>query len=105
MKLQAWSAKPVFAPPLRADLGRASTGKRYDETFKLDAVRLRQQAGRPRAQVARDLGVSEVSLATWEARYGTNPDKSHPPGKTPAQSVFEGRFTRDLARYRPALPA
>jgi transposase-like protein len=43
--------------------GAARTGKRYDETFKLDAVRLRQQAGRPRAQVARDLGVSEVSLA------------------------------------------
>ena len=32
---------------------------------------LRQQAGRPRAQVARDLGVSQVSLAAWEARYGT----------------------------------
>ena len=51
--------------------GAARTGQRYDETFKLDAVRLRQQAGRPRAQLARDLGVSEVSLAAWEARYGT----------------------------------
>jgi len=51
--------------------GAARTGKRYDETFKLDAVRLRQQAGRSRAQVARDPGVSEVSLAAWEARYGT----------------------------------
>lgn len=51
--------------------GATRTGTRYDETFKLDAVRLRQQAGRPRAQVARDLGVSEVSLAAWEARYGT----------------------------------
>lgn len=45
--------------------------KRYDEQFKLDAVRLRQQSGRSRAQVARDLGVSDVSLAAWEARYGT----------------------------------
>ena len=50
-------------------MGAARTGKRYDETFKLDAVRLRQQAGRPRAQVARDLGVSQVSLAAWEARH------------------------------------
>jgi transposase len=52
---------------------RTSAGarsKRYDEQFKLDAVRLRQQTGRPRAQVARDLGVSDVSLAAWEARYG-----------------------------------
>jgi transposase len=51
--------------------GTAQTGRRYDESFKLDAVRLRQQSGRPRAQVARDLGVSEVSLASWETRYGT----------------------------------
>lgn len=45
-------------------------GLRYDEAFKLDAVRLREQTGRPRAQVARDLGVSDVSLAAWETRYG-----------------------------------
>ena len=48
----------------------APRSRRYDEQFKLDAVRLRQQTGRPRAQVARDLGVSDVSLAAWEARYG-----------------------------------
>ena len=30
-------------------------GRRFDETFKRDAVRLREQSGRPRAQVARDL--------------------------------------------------
>jgi len=45
-------------------------GRRFDETFKRDAVRLREQSGRPRAQVARDLGVSQVTLATWETRYG-----------------------------------
>lgn len=59
---------------MTSDSARTSTGarsKRYDEQFKLDAVRLRQQSGRPRAQVARDLGVSDVSLAAWEARYGT----------------------------------
>lgn len=57
-----------------SDSVRKTTGarsKRYDEQFKVDAVRLRQQTGRPRAQVARDLGISDVSLATWEARYGT----------------------------------
>src|SRR5687767_13076983 len=47
------------------------TRRRFDEAFKLDAVRLREQTGRPRAQVARDLGVSLVSLAAWESRYGT----------------------------------
>jgi transposase len=48
------------------EAGASRTGRRYDETFKRDAVRLRQQTGRPRAQVARDLGVSEVSLSAWE---------------------------------------
>ncbi|HEX2750066.1 MAG TPA: transposase [Verrucomicrobiales bacterium] len=57
-----------------SDSARRSTAvgrKRYDEQFKVDAVRLRQQSGRSRAQVARDLGISDVSLAAWEARYGT----------------------------------
>ena len=49
----------------------AAQGRRFDETFKLDAVQLREQTGRPRAQVARDLGVSQVTLAAWEARYGS----------------------------------
>jgi transposase len=45
--------------------------RHYDETFKRDAVRLLEQSGRPRAQVARDLGASDVSLATWQARHGS----------------------------------
>lgn len=49
----------------------APQGRRFDETFKLDAVQLRERTGRPRAQVARDLGVSQVTLAAWETRYGT----------------------------------
>ncbi len=51
--------------------GTAPTGKRYDDAFKLDAVRLLQQTGRSRAQVARDLGISTITLAAWVTRYGT----------------------------------
>lgn len=58
------------------EAGASRTGRRYDETFKRDAVRLRQQTGRPRAQVARDLGVSEVSLSAWE---GGSARRSGPP--------------------------
>ena len=43
--------------------GTAPTGKRYDEAFKLDAVRLLQQTGRSRPQVARNLGISAITLA------------------------------------------
>src|SRR6187549_420796 len=56
---------------LKKEIGAARQSRRYDESFKLDAVRLRQQTGRSRAQVARDLGVSDVTLAAWETRYGT----------------------------------
>lgn len=45
--------------------------RQYDEAFKRDAVRLLEESGRPRAQVARDLGVSDVSLATWQSRRGS----------------------------------
>jgi transposase len=45
--------------------------RQYDETFKRDAVRLPEQSGGPRAQAARDPGVSGVSLATWQARHGS----------------------------------
>jgi hypothetical protein len=49
------------------EAGAFRTGKCYDETFKRDAVRLRQQTGRPRAQVTRVLGSGEVSLAASDA--------------------------------------
>lgn len=55
--------------------GTSPTGKRYDEAFKLDAVRLLQQTGRSRAQVARDLGVSTITLAAWVTRYGTDGER------------------------------
>ena len=55
---------------IKAAGGAPPQRQRYDEAFKLDAVRLRRQSGRPRVQVARDLGVSDVSLAAWETRYG-----------------------------------
>lgn len=62
-------SKPAPAPASAAKAASAQ-GRRYDETFKLDAVRMREQSGRPRAEVARDLGVSQITLAAWEARHG-----------------------------------
>lgn len=45
--------------------------RQFNEAFKQDAVRLLEQSGRPRAQVVRDLGVSDVSLSTWQACHGS----------------------------------
>jgi transposase len=86
--------------------GAAPQRQRYDEAFKLDAVRLRQQSGRPRTQVARDLGVSDVSLALWEARYGTEGTAGSP--RSAATRTTEGPLSAvaalgEVARLRAEL--
>jgi len=39
--------------------------RRYTPEFKRDAVALLASSGRPIAQVARELGISDVTLAAW----------------------------------------
>ena len=39
--------------------------RRYDPDFKAGAVRIVNETGKPIAQVARDLGVNEGTLANW----------------------------------------
>ena len=49
-----------------ASRGRvAPSSRRYSPEFKRDAVALLQSSGRSIAEVARELGVSDMSLATW----------------------------------------
>ncbi len=45
--------------------------KTYTEEFKQDAVRLVETSGKPKTQVARDLGISESALYRWLKEYGT----------------------------------
>jgi transposase len=42
--------------------------KRYDETFKKEAVRLALSSGKSIAQTARDLGIKESLLYSWIAK-------------------------------------
>ena len=44
---------------------RPQTRRRFTAEFKRDAVELVIQTGRPVADVARELGVSETSLGNW----------------------------------------
>jgi transposase len=39
--------------------------RKFDQDFKEGAVRLVRETGRPIAQVARDLGINEGTLANW----------------------------------------
>jgi transposase len=41
------------------------TNRRYTEEFKRDAVALVRSSGRPIAEVARELGITDTSLGNW----------------------------------------
>jgi transposase len=43
----------------------AETRRKFDDDFRAGAVRLVQETGKPIAQVARDLGISEGTLGNW----------------------------------------
>jgi transposase len=47
--------------------GRSSapSARRYTPEFKRDAVALLRSGGRPMAAVAKELGISDVTLAAW----------------------------------------
>ena len=42
-----------------------TTRRRYTDEFKVEAVRLTRESGRPVAQVARELGISDTVLYRW----------------------------------------
>jgi transposase len=43
----------------------AELRRKFDEDFKIGAVRIVRETGRPIAQVARDLGINEGTLGNW----------------------------------------
>jgi transposase len=49
------------------------TQSRYTEEFKRDAVRLVETSGKPKTQIARDLGISDSALYRWLKEYGSDP--------------------------------
>lgn len=53
-------------------MGKRATSRRYTPEFKSDAVALLRSSGRSIAEVARELGVSDMSLATWAREQAKN---------------------------------
>jgi len=43
----------------------AETRRKFDQDFREGAVRLVRETGKPIAQVARDLGINDGTLANW----------------------------------------
>ena len=69
--------------------------KTYTEEFKQDAVRLVETSGKPKTQVARELGISESALYRWLKEYGT--EQPHPTANN-GQSVKD--LEAELKRLR-----
>ena len=63
------------------------TRRKFDRDFKEGAVRLVRETGKPMAQVARDLGINEVTPA-GRMRVGESPTKRL--GKAPMSRSQEG---------------
>lgn len=79
-----------------------SSGRRtYTREFKLEAVRLVVEGGRPVAEVARNLGVHENLIYKWKRLYQEDPEESFP-GKgrlKPTEDEFR-RLQRELASVK-----
>lgn len=65
--------------------------RHFDRQFKLDAVQLLEESGKPVAEVARDLGVRDTVLHRWKRELSPKADgkPSGSLGKTPEQQELE----------------
>ena len=52
--------------------------KTYTPEFKREAVRLAQTSGKPIAQVARELGISDTSIHQWRKELAENGQEAFP---------------------------
>jgi transposase len=80
--------------------------KRYSREFKEEAVRLLLTGAKSQEQLARELGVSDVSLYLWKKealRNGDHPERAKPNGIQISRSVLEQenlRLKRELEVVR-----
>lgn len=75
--------------------------KVYSKEFKEEAVRLAQTSGKPIAQIARELGISDSAIHGWRKEL-TEHGKDAFPGKGHQTELEEEnrRLKRDLERVQ-----
>ena len=69
----------------------------YSAEFKREAVRLAQTSGKPIAQVARELGISDTSIHQWRKELAAHGNEAFPgSGHQTAQEEEVRRLKREL---------
>jgi transposase len=77
-----------------------ATPRQYDDTFKMEAVRLWRSSGKSAEATARDLGISAFNLYKW-GREGAVPRAAgalRPPESKEELQAEVARLQRELAR-------
>jgi transposase len=75
----------------------AKVQKTYTGEFKREAVRLAQTSGKPIAQVARELGISDSSIHQWRKELAEHGPEAFPgSGHQTAQEEEVRRLKREL---------
>jgi len=69
----------------------------FTAEFKREAVRLAQTSGKPIAQIARELGISDTSIHEWRKQLASQRDEAFPgSGHQTAQEEELRRLKREL---------
>ncbi|MEO8612570.1 MAG: transposase [Chloroflexota bacterium] len=66
----------------------------YTEEFKREVVQLMETSGKPVAQVARDLGVSDNNLYRWRGLYGSHQQQARANGRPASVVELEAEVKR-----------
>ncbi len=75
--------------------------QQFTKEFKLEAVRLLQQSGRPPADVARELGIRRTQLYKWRDLLASEGEAAFPGhGRRPAPQEQIARLHREVERLR-----
>jgi transposase len=75
--------------------------KSYTSEFKEEAVRLAQTSGKPIAQIARELGISDASIHQWRKELTERGKEAFPgSGHQTALEEENRRLKRDLERVQ-----
>lgn len=75
--------------------------KKFTKEFKLEALRLMKESGKPAADVARELGIRRNQLYKWQEKFSASGEEAFPGhGRRPAKEDEVARLKQELARVK-----